>query len=587
VIERVRLLRYKGFENFTLKIGSTAVLVGPNNSGKTTLVQALRLTAGLLRYARRRNASFTFNDEVLDKQPRWVHGHPIGAVGERELSWYKDENLRHEFRDEPTALEVGFKSGARLRAVWPVDNPPFFYVEKAPGLDARTATVVRACTPDVGVVPTLVPVEHREPVLTATHVWESVGTRLTSRHFRNQLYHLKVDSLDRFKDFVAYALHHTPEITELSLVDSYRPGAHELDLYFKEAATHTEKEIYWAGDGLQVWLQVLFHTWLSRDVDALILDEPDVFLHPDLQRRLVAVLEDADAQVVVATHAPELLTEASRDAVVWIDRTRRTSRRARDAGDLARLNATLGSGFNLGMARALRSRVALFVEGDDMKILRNIARAVGAERVRGERGLAVIPLGGFSNWHQVEPFAWLSRDLLGDAVKIFVVLDRDYRSDEIVHDLKTALAKRNVHAHVWRRKELESYLLVPNAVARASGLRPDDAQAVLQAAVDQTRVNAQVAFVAQQQRDADRSIDVKTVMSKAFPAFEQAWADAELRTGLAPPKDVIAAIAREAQERGARAVSARGLSSMLRAPEVDSEMRDLLLTIERALSPPG
>ena len=132
VIERVRLLRYKGFENFTLRIGSMAVLVGPNNSGKTTLVQALRLTAGLLRYARRRNASYTFSDEVLDTQPRWVHGHPIGAVGVQELSWYKDENLRHEFRDEPTGLEVGFKSGARLRAVWPVDDPPFFYVEKAP-----------------------------------------------------------------------------------------------------------------------------------------------------------------------------------------------------------------------------------------------------------------------------------------------------------------------------------------------------------------------------------------------------------------------------------------------------------------------
>jgi hypothetical protein len=105
------------------------------------------------------------------------------------------------------------------------------------------------------------------------------------------------------------------------------------------------------------------------------------------------------------------------------------------------------------MARALRSRVALFVEGDDMKILRNIARAVGAERVRGERGLAVIPLGGFSNWHQVEPFAWLSRDLLGDAVKIFVVLDRDYRSDAVVHDLKSALDRISVHTHVWRRNE--------------------------------------------------------------------------------------------------------------------------------------
>jgi hypothetical protein len=210
----------------------------------------------------------------------------------------------------------------------------------------------------------------------------------------------------------------------------------------------------------------------------------------------------------------------------------------------------------------------------------------GAERVRGERGLAVIPLGGFSNWHHVEPFAWLSRDLLGDAVRIFVVLDRDYRSDTVVHDLKTALAQRNVYAHVWRRKELESYLLVPETIARATGLPLDEASELLRTTVDQTRHTAHANFVAQQQRDADRGVDPSTVFGKALPAFEEAWADADLRIGLAPPKEVIATVAREAQHRGGRGVSARLLSSMLRATEVDSEMSDLLQRIEDALVSP-
>ena len=100
----------------------------------------------------------------------------------------------------------------------------------------------------------------------------------------------------------------------------------------------------------------------------------------------------------------------------------------------------------------LRSRAVLFVEGDDMKILRNLADAVGATFLRQERGLAVVPLGGFSNWHQVEPFAWLSRDLLGDAVTIFVVLDRDHREDATVNGLVATLAV--VSTHVWKRKEL-------------------------------------------------------------------------------------------------------------------------------------
>ena len=373
----------------------------------------------------------------------------------------KDENLRHEFRQESTGLVVEFRSKASLRVVWPVEDPAFFYIDRLPGLNVRDASTVRACVPSLGVVPTLLPVEETEEVLNAHYVWESVGTRRTSRHFRNQLYHIDAESNERLTSFVEFAISNTPEITRISLRSVFLPGAHELDLYLTEAATNKEKEIFWLGDGLQIWLQVLLHIWLNQDVETLILDEPDVFLHPDLQRRLVSILDDLDKQVALATHAPEIVAEASKDAVVWVDRTRRRSRRAGEPAVLAKLNVVLGSGFNLGLARALRSRVALFVEGEDMKILRNLARAVGAESVRNERGLAVIRLGGFSNWYQVEPFAWLSRELLGNTVDIFVLLDRDYRADETIEQLQNSLQGSEVHTHVWNRKELESYLLVP------------------------------------------------------------------------------------------------------------------------------
>lgn len=586
VIERVRLVRYKGFADFTLRIGPDAVLVGPNNAGKTTIVQALRLVASLLRYARRRNVSETFYDDVLDDQPRWVQGHPLNAIGKRELSWYKDENLRHEFRQDTTALEVTFKSKARLRVIWPPSGQPFFYIEKVPGLIARTPTVVAACTPSVGIVPTLGPVEHSEEVKSRDHVRENVGTRLTSRHFRNQMYHLRQDSPDHFGKFVAFALQHTPEITKIVLSDSYAAGSHQLDLYLTEAATHTEKEIYWVGDGLQVWFQVLLHTYQHQNADVLVLDEPDVFLHPDLQRRLVMMLDDREAQIILATHASEILTEASRDAVVWVDRTRRASRRAKDSATLTQLNQTLGSGFNLGMARALRSRVALFVEGDDIKMLRNIARAVGAMHVRGERGLAVIPLGGFTNWHQVEPFAWLSRDLLGDAVEIFVVLDRDYRSDALVYDLETTLATRSVKAHVWRRKELESYFLVAEAIARVTDLELVVAEEMLAEEVVKERLATQAAFISRRFRDAERGADVHTVNSTALADFDAAWADSQQRIGLVHPKEVIARMSERAQQSGARGLSARAISANIRAPEIPTEMVDLIHSIESALASP-
>ena len=584
MIDRVQLLRYKGFENFDLRIGRQAVLVGPNNAGKTTIIQSLRLASSLIRFARRRNARDKFEDNVLDRFPRNVIGHPLGNVGARELSWYTDENLRHEFRQEPTGLIVTFKSKACLRVVWPVEGPAFFYIDRLPGVLARDPSIVRGCVPTLGVVPTLLPVEEREEVLRANYVWESVGTRRTSRHFRNQLYHIRAESKDRFDAFVDFAISNTPEITRLSLREAIAPGAHELDLYLTEAATNKDKEIYWLGDGLQIWLQVLLHIWLNEDVETLILDEPDVFLHPDLQRRLVSILDDLDKQVVLATHAPEIVGEASKEAVVWVDRTRRRSRRAGETVVMAKLNAVLGSGFNLGLARALRSRVALFVEGEDMKVLRNIARAVGADGTRSERGLAVIRLGGFSNWHQVEPFSWLSRELLGDAVKIFLLLDRDYRSDATIAQLQNSLKGNSVHAHVWHRKELESYLLQPNAISRASGLNLETSLNVLERAIDETRLNAQATFIARRQMDSNRGTDPRTVAQSVLPEFEKIWESSRDQIQFIPPKEVIASFAREAQALGARSVSARSISAAIKSSELDPEMVTVLLDIENVLN---
>ena len=584
MIERVRLLRYKGFEDFDLRLGRQAVLVGPNNAGKTTLVQSLRLAASLLRFARRRNPYEAFEDDVLDKYPRNVLGYPIAHVGARELSWYKDENLRHEFRNDATGLVVGFKSKACLRVVWPTSGAAFFYIDKLPGLTVKSAAEVRSCVPTIGVVPTLLPVEEREEVLEAHYVWESVGTRRTSRHFRNQLYHTRDKSTESFESFINFAVGNTPEISNMSLRDIYASSKHELDFFVTETSTGKEKEVYWLGDGLQIWLQVLLHIWLNSDVETLILDEPDVFLHPDLQRRLISILDDVDKQVVLATHAPEIVGEANKDAVVWVDRTRRRSRRAGEPVVLQKLNAVLGSGFNLGLARALRSRVALFVEGEDMKVLRNLARAVGAENLRNERGLAVIRLGGFSNWHQVEPFAWLSRDLLGNAVKIYVLLDRDYREDATIDTLRDALKGSDVNVHVWHRKEIESYLLVPEAIARASGLEVGVVAQLMETAIQALRLDAQASFISRRQQDAKRGTDYKTIALAALPEFEHAWADPRERIKLVPPKDALAAIAREAQALGARPVSDRSISAAIRGNEVEEEMSRVLLDIEYDLT---
>ena len=55
----------------------------------------------------------------------------------------------------------------------------------------------------------------------------------------------------------------------------------------RERGDRTPKELFWVGDGMQIFVQILTHLWRLRSADVVILDEPDLYLHADLQRRLV------------------------------------------------------------------------------------------------------------------------------------------------------------------------------------------------------------------------------------------------------------------------------------------------------------
>ena len=90
-----------------------------------------------------------------------------------------------------------------------------------------------------------------------------------------------------------------------------------------------------------------------------MLDEPEVYLHPDLQRRLVRLLEFMDSQIIMATHSSEVITEALPESIVWVDRSKTTARRTGATKVVTAMSESLGSNYSLSLVRALRSRTVL------------------------------------------------------------------------------------------------------------------------------------------------------------------------------------------------------------------------------------
>ncbi len=479
MIKSLRLDSFKGFEQFSINFGHDSWLVGPNNAGKSTVIAALRTAAQMVGYAKRRRPEYYAMDGGVQ-----VAGHAFPS----ERFGLIEENLRHEFRDVETRLDIRFGSGARLTAVWPPaadDDESYFYIRSGQDVQVRTTAAARAALPSIGVVPILAPVEHEESRLSDEHVRSHLAGRLASRHARNQLRLLQAqepsvgDHDTALSEFLDWAAPWTPDFEIQDLVQRTTETGVVLDVYCREPQSRSERELFWAGDGVQVWIQLLMHLFRNRGRDVVILDEPDLYLHADLQRRLVRLLESMDTQTVAASHSAEVLVEAPPASVIWVSRDRRRAVRAPSEKVASDLTSAIGSHFNLRLARALRARAVVFVEGEDMRMLRNVATTLGAERLAREAGIVTVPLRGFTNWEHVEPFSWLLDELLEHAVHTLVVLDRDYRTDEQIGSVEARLAAIGVAAHVWRRKELESYFLVPAAVARRSGARSDDVESEL------------------------------------------------------------------------------------------------------------
>ncbi len=487
-----------------------------------------------------------------------------------------------------------------MRAVWPVaddldeeDPEPFFILWDVDKVVLRRPRDVRRSLPDLAVVPSLSPVEHEERILDSDYVRGQASGRLASRHARNHLYLLKTasgvvrESEDRedLDHFLAWA---EPWLTEIEVRDlQIRMGdrARMLDLYCRELGSHSDRELFWVGDGMQVWVQLLVHLYRARAADTVILDEPDLYLHADLQRRLVRLLESLDAQTIAASHSSELLAEATPRAVTWISKERRSAVRAPDERLLGQLSDAIGSQFNLRLARTLRARVVLFVEGDDLSILRHIADTCGVTEVARETALVTVPLRGYSNWEHVEPFSWLLEDLLDGSVKVLVLLDRDYRTERQCRAVRDRLIRLGIQCHVWRRKELESYLLVPSAIARLSGAFVADVEHALVAGADEQR---EAVFARQLAERTKTEVNARrhavNVTESHQRDFEKRWSKATERAHLCNAKELLTSLNKQLVSQGHKPVGADQLARKMRVEEIPDELAEMLKTAESLLT---
>ena len=581
--------RYKALRHFSVTFEDFNVLVGPNNAGKSTIIGAFRILSEGIRIAASRKPQY---HQSIESYGYRVPLSDLPVATEAIFTDYDDS--------EPATIEFTLASKDKLRLIFPQNNLCYLICEPQARHVATPSQFKKVYDAGIGFVPVLGPVEHNETLYQKEAARRALLTHRASRNFRNIWYHYP----NEFEEFRALVNSTWPgmDVERPSIEPSYEKPV--LHMFCPEG--RYLREIFWAGFGFQVWCQMLTYIVRARDASLLVIDEPDIYLHSDLQRRLVEILKNRNADVLLATHSTEIISEADPGDLLVVDKKNRSAKRIKSQLQLPPIFEVLGSRLNPTLTQLAKTRRVVFVEGKDFKLLSAFSRRAGHQELANLSDFAVIPVHGF-NPARVQDLSEGIEATLGVQILKAVIFDRDFRSDEEVEQQLRRLRAFASVAHIHECKEIENYVLVPRAIQRAIARRIQeratrtgsatqscgDVEKTLFALTDimKSRINAQ--FISKREkyfRKASPKLDPATITENSLEEFETIWHDLGGRLRIVPGKELIAALNRQLQDRYSVTVTSSAIVGAMRKDEIPQSMLSLLSRLDdfrRAPVPEG
>ena len=515
------------------------ILVGPNNCGKSTIISAFRILDVGLKIAFSKKAV-----QIPSPSGGYTFGHRIPS----ESVPVTIENVHTDYEDIDTKIEFRISNGNTLILHFPINEDCYISWENN-GPNVRTPGLLKRAFPiQIQVIPVLGPLEHNEAVLTEETIKRALNTHRASRHFRNYWRYFS-DGFDEFATLVSQ----TWPGMELDPPELPAPMDQKLIMICRE--NRVSREIFWAGFGFQIWCQLLTHISRSANSTLLIVDEPEIYLHPDVQRQLLGILREIPPDILLATHSTEMMGEADAGEILLIDKSKRSAERLKDVEGVQKAMESVGSLQNITLTQLARTKKVLFVEGaNDYRIFRRFAKRMGLAKLASGTELTQIESGGFSSWPKVQALSWGLDKALGTNLLIGAIYDRDFWCDEEVSSIKNELDKHLALSHIHSRKETENYLLVPSVLERVllraindreqrTGVKikiTEDISSILDRLTQPIKSGLQGQYLAKRTEFLRHlGKDPATINAETIELFEQKWIELQSRMCLVPGKMIL------------------------------------------------
>lgn len=332
MLTHIRIKNFKRFKDEDFELGPSVVLIGPNNSGKTTALQALALwDIGLRHWAAKRGdksspekrPGVTINRRDLiaipipDANLMWRDLHMRSIVG-RGSGQQRTQNIRIDIIVDGISDGKAWSCGLEFDYA----NAESLYCrplrqddEKPP---KRMLIPAAATKVKVAYLPPMSGLAAVEPKWEVGRVNVLVGEGQTAQVLRNLCYQI-YERPAGDPAWSALAAHILKLFGVKLLPPSYLKERGEITMAYEDPGS-IRLDLSSSGRGLQQTLLLLAHLYANPGT-VLLLDEPDAHLEVLRQRQtyqlLTEVARKQGSQIVAASHSEVVLNEAAdRDLVI-------------------------------------------------------------------------------------------------------------------------------------------------------------------------------------------------------------------------------------------------------------------------------
>jgi hypothetical protein len=243
---------------------------------------------------------------------------------------------------------------------------------------------------------------------------------------------------------------------------------------------------------------------------------------------------------------------------------------------------------NLQLTRLWSARRFLLIEGDDLDLLKRFQDILFPRSAVPFDILPSMEINGWGGWNYVVGSSMFLENAGGEGITTYCILDADYHTREEIEARYNDARTRGVQLHIWNRKEIENYLLVPPAIQRIiSASLPENARCPsIQEVADKLN---ELAFalrdevfdnLASELHKRNRHWDTGTANKRAREIVNGAFATAEGRLSIISGKRALSLLTAWSKDSYNVSFSVVRLARELTKEEIAPEVQKVVSAIE-------